>query len=60
MNRVSLPFAVALCLGSALAPAQATLPPATSPPLKTTVDQASYAIGLNIGRNLTRDGLTIN
>ena len=28
--------------------------------LKTTRDQASYAIGLNIGRNLKRDGLDIS
>jgi FKBP-type peptidyl-prolyl cis-trans isomerase FklB len=33
---------------------------AASKELKTTRDQASYAIGLNIGRNLKRDGLDLN
>jgi FKBP-type peptidyl-prolyl cis-trans isomerase FklB len=28
--------------------------------LNTTVEQASYAIGLNIGRNLKRDGVEVN
>jgi FKBP-type peptidyl-prolyl cis-trans isomerase FklB len=44
--------------------AQETVPAkpklAATKELKTTKDQASYAIGLNIGRNLKRDGLELN
>jgi FKBP-type peptidyl-prolyl cis-trans isomerase FklB len=44
-------------LGSAVAQEKTAAAPAE---LKTTLDQASYAIGLNIGRNLKADGLELN
>jgi FKBP-type peptidyl-prolyl cis-trans isomerase FklB len=53
-----------LCALILLPCALADDPPAkgksSAPELKTTLEQASYAIGLNIGRNLKRDGLDVN
>ncbi len=41
----------------AQAPASGTIP---APAYKTTIDQASYGIGMNIGSNLKADGLEVN
>lgn len=46
----------AACGNEAVSPAA----PQRSVELKTTRDQASYAIGLNIGRSLEADGLDVN
>ena len=60
MFRFCTPF-VALAFFSLSACGQETpggaLP---APALKTTIDQASYGIGINIGQNLKQDGLEVN
>jgi FKBP-type peptidyl-prolyl cis-trans isomerase FklB len=40
--------------------AQETVPKKAAPEMKTTREQASYAIGLNIGRNFKKEGLELN
>ena len=49
------------CLSASLVSAQDTLPPGQpASPFKTAKERASYAIGLNIGKSLARDGLTVD
>src|SRR5688572_22302546 len=49
-----------LCLTTAALSAEDVPAKAVPADLKTTRDQASYAIGLNIGRSIKNDGLDLN
>jgi FKBP-type peptidyl-prolyl cis-trans isomerase FklB len=62
MKRLVLSLLVAVVVTSPLAAQAPTTPgtPAAPPAPKTVKDQASYSIGLNIGRNLKSDGLDVN
>ncbi len=65
MKRFGLILLVAALVTSPLVaqpPATPATPttPAAAPPPKTLKDQASYSIGLNIGRNLKSDALDVN
>lgn len=60
MFRFWIPF-VAVALFSLVARGQGALNNALpAPPSKGTIDQASYAIGLNIGGSIKADGLELN
>ena len=51
---------VALCLGTSMTFGQQTPAKPGAVELKTTRDQASYAIGMNIGESIKNDSLDLN
>jgi FKBP-type peptidyl-prolyl cis-trans isomerase FklB len=53
-------ISTSLVLLGTMTAAHAQDKPAAAPKLKTTVEKASYAIGVNIGRDLKQNGIEVN